>query len=107
MAAPGARALPVFPGAEGFGTETVAGRGSAGAPAIIYTVTSLADSDPTVEGEFRYGVETLSGPRVIVFAVSGVIELKKSNSRPQHPTVSHYCRANRALSGNHHKKLRA
>ncbi|OAM90502.1 hypothetical protein AW736_07605 [Termitidicoccus mucosus] len=86
MAAPGARALPVFPGAEGFGTETVAGRGSAGAPAIIYTVTSLADSDPTVEGEFRYGVETLSGPRVIVFAVSGVIELKKvirvRNTRP-------------------------
>lgn len=80
------RALEVFPGAQGYGSETVAGRGSVETPAKIYTVTSLGDSNPTVEGEFRYGVETLSGPRVIVFAVSGVIELTRvirvRNTRP-------------------------
>ena len=76
-AAPAAQALPVFPGAVGFGTNTKAGRD---APASnIYKVTRLDDpnlSTPPI-GTLRYGIETLTGPRVIVFEKSGVIELRK------------------------------
>jgi hypothetical protein len=75
--APAAMALPVFPGAVGYGTNTKAGRGAAGDH--IYKVTTLDDSnvDTPIQGSLRYGVETLTGPRVIVFEVSGVIELRK------------------------------
>jgi hypothetical protein len=62
------QALPVFPGAIGFGTDTPAGRGGQ-----VYRVTSLADDGP---GSLRHGVEGIAGPRVIVFEVSGVIRLK-------------------------------
>ena len=69
--APAARALPVFPGAVGYGTNTVAGRNADAAH--IYKVTTLADSLTPTTGMLRYGIETLTGPRVIVFEVSGVI----------------------------------
>jgi len=60
--------LPVFPGAEGFGTRTLAGRGGK-----VLFVTSLADSGP---GTLR---EALSQPfpRIVVFRVGGVIALEK------------------------------
>jgi hypothetical protein len=63
-------ALPVVPGAVGFGTDTPAGRGG-----IVYRVTNLNNSGP---GSLRFGVEDASmrQPRVIVFEVSGVIELQ-------------------------------
>lgn len=60
--------LPVFPGAEGFGSTTRAGRGGR-----ILRVTSLADSGP---GTFREAVNT-PGPRTVVFEVGGIIRLKK------------------------------
>ncbi len=58
--------IPVFPGAEGFGTKTPAGRGGK-----VISVTSLKDNGP---GTLR---EALESPfsRTIVFAVSGIIEL--------------------------------
>ncbi len=61
--------LPVFPGAEGFGTRTPAGRGGK-----VIEVTSLADSGP---GTFR---EALSAPfrRIVVFRVGGTIEVSKA-----------------------------
>ena len=59
--------IPVFPGAEGFGTRTPAGR----AGKVIY-VTSLADSGP---GTLRAALNE-PYPRIILFAVGGVIELK-------------------------------
>lgn len=56
--------LPVFPGAEGFGSSTPAGRGGA-----ILRVTSLAAKGP---GSLREALET-SGPRTIIFEVAGNI----------------------------------
>jgi hypothetical protein len=61
-----AHAQPAFPGAEGFGTETPGGRGG---PVVV--VTTLAGSGP---GSFRAAMMT-AGPRIIVFRVSGVIDL--------------------------------
>jgi hypothetical protein len=57
-------AVPVVPGAVGFGVNTSAGRGG-----TIYRVTNLNDSGP---GTLRACIEA-SGPRVCVFEVSGVI----------------------------------
>jgi len=62
-------ALPAFPGAEGFGTETPGGRGGQ-----VYVVTTLADSGP---GSFRAALEA-SGPRIVVFAVSGTINCART-----------------------------
>lgn len=58
--------LPVFPGAEGFGSTTVAGRGGA-----VYVVKSLSDGGA---GSLRECVEA-TGPRVCVFEVGGTIDL--------------------------------
>jgi pectate lyase len=69
--------LPVFPGAEGFGTRTIAGRGGK-----VIEVTSLADDGP---GTLRAAVNE-SYPRIIVFRVVGTIELK-SELQVNHPFV--------------------
>lgn len=60
--------LPVFPGAEGFGTRTRAGRGGK-----VIEVTSLADNGP---GTLRDALND-PAPRTIVFRVSGNIELDR------------------------------
>jgi hypothetical protein len=63
-----ALAVPAFPGAEGYGANSVGGRGG-----VVYHVTSLADSN--TPGTLRYGLSNGTGGTTIVFDVSGTIEL--------------------------------
>jgi hypothetical protein len=70
--------LRAFPGAEGFGTQTPAGRGGK-----IIEVTSLADDGP---GTLRNALNDPS-PRIIVFRVSGIIELSQELT-VHHPFVT-------------------
>ena len=79
VAAPAISALPVFPGAVGFGARTVAGRAAVNDEDHIYKVTRLDDPDYTnpPRGTLRFGIEKVTGPRVIVFEKSGVIELRR------------------------------
>jgi PKD repeat protein len=73
-----ALALPAFPGAEGYGTDTVHGRGG-----IIVEVTNLNDSGA---GSLRDACENYTVPRIVVFRVggtiisSGYINVREANS---------------------------
>ena len=62
-------ALPAFPGAEGFGANTIGGRGGK-----IFEVTNLNDSGA---GSLRACVEA-SGPRICVFRTGGLIVLQSA-----------------------------
>jgi hypothetical protein len=65
-AGPAPPCLPVFPGAEGFGVCTPAGRGGR-----VLRVTTLADGGP---GSLRAAVEA-AGSRTVIFEISGTIVL--------------------------------
>jgi MYXO-CTERM domain-containing protein len=64
-----ALAVPVIPGAAGFGIETPAGRGGE-----IYRVTNLNASG---DGSLKECIDA-TGPRVCVFETSGVIQTNKN-----------------------------
>ncbi|MDL2230236.1 BACON domain-containing protein [Alistipes sp. OttesenSCG-928-L06] len=73
-----------FPGAEGGGRFTTGGRGGK-----VYHVTNLSDyanGEAAIPGSLRYGLD-LKEPRIIVFDVSGYIELKRAMQIVQ-PNVS-------------------
>lgn len=63
----GSAEVPAFPGAEGFGSRTPGGRGGK-----VIIVGNLNDAGP---GSFRAACEA-GGPRIVVFRVSGLIDLK-------------------------------
>lgn len=69
--------LPAFPGADGYGTETPGGRGGR-----VLVVDTLDWSGPGSFSEALYTPE----PRIIVFAVSGVIDVPgdSGNLREEH-----------------------
>jgi pectate lyase len=60
--------FPAFPGAEGFGADTIGGRFGR-----VIEVTNLNDSG---EGSLRAALETM-GPRIIVFRTGGTINLEE------------------------------
>lgn len=68
-----------FAGAVGFGAETPGGRGGR-----IIRVTSLASQVP---GTLREALET-KGPRIVVFEVGGVIDLKRKTLAIAQPFVT-------------------
>jgi pectate lyase len=70
--------LAVFPGAEGFGTRTIAGRGGK-----VIEVTSLEDDGP---GSLRAALEDPE-PRTIIFRIGGTIEIQ-SELQINHPFVT-------------------
>jgi pectate lyase len=71
---PPANRLRAFPGAEGFGAYTPGGRG--GKVYIVSTVEDYDSKQPPFKGSFREAVQAKEA-RIIVFAVSGTIHLKK------------------------------
>ena len=72
-------ATVAFPGAEGFGQYAEGGRGG-----DVYYVSNLDNEGP---GSFRHAVDSASGPRTIVFDVSGTIFLE-SDVRVDTPFVT-------------------
>ena len=75
-----AASVPAFPGAEGFGAQSVGGRGGE-----VLFVTNLNDSGP---GSLRAAVEA-DGPRTVIFRVSGTIALKSTlGIKKSHITIA-------------------
>ena len=65
--------LPVVPGAAGYGMQTRAGYGCGGSPTVL-RVTNLNDSGT---GSLRAALSA-SGPRVVIFEVSGYIDISSN-----------------------------
>ena len=72
--------VPAFPGAEGFGAQSVGGRGGK-----VLFVTNLNDGGP---GSLRAAAEA-DGPRTVIFRVSGTIALESALTvKKSHITIA-------------------
>lgn len=93
-----ADAIPAFPGAEGFGAETVGGRGGK-----VYAVTNLGDSAPIngfcgnngllPPGSLRWALyntdeQPQAGNRIVIFQVAGTITLNSTLCIPSNTTIA-------------------
>ncbi|MBT3605748.1 MAG: pectate lyase [Candidatus Latescibacteria bacterium] len=68
-----AQKVKAFPDAQGFGAYAIGGRGGA-----LFLVTTLEDygkGETPIEGSLRAAIEA-EGPRMVLFKVGGIIELK-------------------------------
>jgi hypothetical protein len=66
--------LPAFPGAEGFGSDTIGGRSLTGA---VFKVDQLGDNAAAEAAGTTFREACVAaGPRTVVFTVSGVIQLE-------------------------------
>lgn len=79
VAAPAEAPLPAFPGALGWASQTVGGRGGQ-----IIRVTNLNSDGP---GSLRAAIEA-DGPRIVVFEVGGVIDLDRRTLRITNPYIT-------------------
>jgi len=75
-----APSVPAFPGAEGWGAQSVGGRGGK-----VIEVTNLNDAGP---GSLRACAQETSGPRICVFRVAGIIDLTSDALRVWHPYLT-------------------
>jgi len=78
-AASSAAERPVFPGAQGFGIHTLAGRGGK-----LIRVANLNADGP---GSLREALDA-KGPRIVVFEVGGVIDLNRNNLTIREPFLT-------------------
>ncbi len=77
---------PAFPGAEGFARYTTTGGRSSDGSTTVYHVTTLEDNS-SVEGSLRWALKQ-SGPRTIVFDVSGYIDLTSDLEITSNTTIA-------------------
>ncbi|MBU4431271.1 hypothetical protein KKB16_04170 [Patescibacteria group bacterium] len=71
--------IPSFPGAQGFGSQTIGGRGGR-----VIKVTNLNGSG---SGSLKEAIEA-SGPRIVIFDVSGIIDLNYDSIKIKNPYLT-------------------
>ncbi len=78
-----AQDAPAFPGAEGYGRYVTGGRGGK----VIHVTTLEDKADGRLEGSLRWALKQ-SGKKIIVFDVSGYIDLKDNLKVPANTTIA-------------------